>query len=73
MFYFTVGYVLQNINLHCTLRAVRLVAGLSPLRRGLIPGPFHVGFVADKVALEQVYLRVLRFPVSINSPTLHSN
>jgi hypothetical protein len=34
-----------------------LVAGLS-LR---MPGSMHVGFVVDKVALGQVFLRVLRF------------
>jgi hypothetical protein len=45
----------------CKNRAVpwlrSLVAGLSPRRPGLI----HVGFVVDKVALGQVFLRVLRF------------
>jgi hypothetical protein len=31
------------------------------------PGSVHVGFVADKVALGQVFLRVLQFsPVSIS-------
>jgi hypothetical protein len=40
--------------------AVRLVTGLSPRRPGFAPGSLHVGFV-DKVALEQVSLRVLRF------------
>jgi hypothetical protein len=40
-----------------------LVAGLSPRRPGLI----HVRFVVDKVALGQVFLRVLRFsPVNIS-------
>jgi hypothetical protein len=44
-----------------------LVAGLSPRRPGFAPGSVHVGFVVDKVALEQVYLRVLRVsPVSIS-------
>ena len=33
------------------------------------PSPVRVGFVVDKVALEQVFLRVHRlFPVSIISP-----
>jgi hypothetical protein len=46
----------------------RLVAGLSPRTPGLI----HMGFVVDKVALGQVFLRVLRFsPVSIIPPLLH--
>jgi hypothetical protein len=46
----------------------RLVAGLS-LRR---PGSVHVGFVVDKVALGQVFPRVLRFsPVNLIPPVLH--
>jgi hypothetical protein len=43
-----------------------LVAGLSPRRTGFAPGSIHVGFVVDKVALGQVFLRVLRFPLSIS-------
>jgi hypothetical protein len=39
----------------------RLVAGLPPRRRGFDPGSVHVGFVMDKVALGQVFPRVLRF------------
>jgi hypothetical protein len=39
----------------------RLVGGLSPWRPGFTPGSIHVGFVVDKVALAQVFLRVLRF------------
>jgi hypothetical protein len=38
-----------------------LVTGLSPRRSGFAPGSIHVGFVVDKVALGQVFLRVLRF------------
>jgi hypothetical protein len=38
-----------------------LVAGLSPRRPGFAPGSIHVGIVVDKVALGQVFLRVLRF------------
>ena len=34
----------------------RLVAGLSPRRPGFDPGPVHVRFVVDKVALGQVFL-----------------
>jgi hypothetical protein len=43
-----------------------LVAGLSPRRPGFAAGSIHVGFVVDKVALEQVFLRVLRFPLPIS-------
>jgi hypothetical protein len=38
-----------------------LVAGLSPRRPRFAPGSIHVGFVVVKVALGQVFLRVLRF------------
>jgi hypothetical protein len=52
----------------------RLVSGLSPRRPGLDPGSFHVGFVVDKVALGQVFLRVLRFyPVNFIPPVLNQN
>jgi hypothetical protein len=48
-----------------------LVAALSPRRPGFAPGSIHVGFVVDKVAVGQVFLRVLRFsPVSIIPPSL---
>jgi hypothetical protein len=44
-----------------------LVASLSPRRPRFAPGSFHVGFVVDKVALGQVFVRVLRFsPVDIS-------
>jgi hypothetical protein len=50
----------------------RLVTGLSPRRPGFDPGSVHVGFVVDKVALGQAFLRVLRFsPVSLIPPVLH--
>jgi hypothetical protein len=50
----------------------RLIAGLSPRRPGFDSGSVHVGFVVDKVALGQVFLRVLRFsPVSFIPPVLH--
>jgi hypothetical protein len=39
----------------------RLAAGLPPWRPGFDPGSVHVGFVVDKVALGQVFPRVLRF------------
>jgi hypothetical protein len=35
----------------------RLVPGLSPRSSGFTPGSIHVGFVVDKVALGQVFLR----------------
>jgi hypothetical protein len=44
----------------------RLIAGLSPRRPGFAPGSVRVRFVVDKVALGQVSLQVLRFPLSIS-------
>jgi hypothetical protein len=50
----------------------QLVAGLSLQRAGFDPGSFHVGFVVDKVALGQVFLRVLQFSlVNFIPPVLH--
>jgi hypothetical protein len=50
----------------------RLVAGLSPQRPGFDPGSVRVGFVVDKVALEQVLSRVIRFsPANFIPPVLH--
>jgi hypothetical protein len=50
----------------------RLVAGLSLSRPGSDPGSVHVGFVVEKVALGQVFPRVLRFsPVSFIPPVFH--
>jgi hypothetical protein len=44
----------------------------SPRRPGFDPGLVHVGFVVDKVALRQVFPRVLRFsPVNFIPPVLH--
>ena len=41
---------------------------------GFDPGPVHMGFVVDKVALGQACLRVLQFsPVSIILPVLRIN
>jgi hypothetical protein len=34
-------------------------------RLGFAPGSVHVGFVVDKLALGQVFLRVFRFPLSV--------
>jgi hypothetical protein len=48
-------------------RAMSLVAGLPPLRTVFETGPTHVGFVVDKVALGQVFLRVIWFsPVNVS-------
>jgi hypothetical protein len=48
-----------------------LVAGLSPRKSGFASGLIRVGFVVDKVALGQVFLRVLLFsPVNIIPPSL---
>jgi hypothetical protein len=56
-------------------------AGLSLRWLGLVPRPFHVGFVVSKITLEQVYFRVLRFSQAVSflhcsilihsPPTLH--
>jgi hypothetical protein len=45
----------------------RLVAGFSPWRPGFDPWSVHVGFVVDKVALGQVFLRVAGFPCQFHS------
>jgi hypothetical protein len=50
----------------------RLVAGLPPRRPGFDRGSVHVGFVVDKVALGQGFLRVLLFfPCQFIPPVLH--
>ena len=52
----------------------QLVAGLWLRRTVLDPRPVHERSVVDKVAVGQVYLRVLRFsPVSIIPPMLHTH
>jgi hypothetical protein len=49
-----------------------LVTGFSPRRLGFDPRSVRFGFVANKVALKQVFPRVLRFfPVSFIPPVLH--
>jgi hypothetical protein len=51
--------------------AVSLAASHVKVLSGLDPGPVYVRFVMDKVAMEQVILRALRFfPVKIISPTI---
>jgi hypothetical protein len=50
----------------------RSVAGLSPRRAGLDSGSVHVGFVVDKMAMGQVFPRVLMFSaVNFVPPVLH--
>jgi hypothetical protein len=50
----------------------RLVAGLAQRRPGFDPGSVHVRFVVDRVALEEVFPRVLRFsPVNFIPPVHH--
>lgn len=57
----------------------RLVMGLSPRRPWFDPRSVHVGFVVDKVALAQVYLRSLRLhtlriiPSVLHTHLLHVN
>jgi hypothetical protein len=46
-------------------RLRRLIAGLSQRRPGFDPGSVHVGFVVDKEALAQIFLRVLRLSLSV--------
>jgi hypothetical protein len=47
----------------------QLVTGLSPLRTGFAAGAVYVGFMVDRVALEQIFLRFIRFsPVNIFPP-----
>jgi small ligand-binding sensory domain FIST len=43
----------------------RLVAGLSPRRPVLASRSAYVGFVVNKVALEQVFYEFFVFPLSI--------
>jgi hypothetical protein len=40
----------------------RLVAGFPPRRPGFEPGSGQVGFVVDKVAVEQVFSEYVGFP-----------
>jgi hypothetical protein len=49
-----------------------LAAALPPRRAGFDPWSVHVGFVVDKVVLEQVLRQVIRFsPVNFIPPLLH--
>ena len=61
-----------NLNMQAVPWLRRLVAGLSPRRPGFDLGSVHVGFVVDKVALGQIFPRILRFsPVNLIPPVLH--
>jgi hypothetical protein len=56
-----------NVSMNMALPWLRrLVAGLSPRRPGFDPGSVLVRFVVDKLALGQVFLRVVGFPLSIS-------
>jgi hypothetical protein len=51
----------------------RLVAGLSPRRPVLDPGPVSLRFVMGRVALGQVLLPAAQFsPVIVGPPVLHT-
>lgn len=43
----------------------RLIARISPLRPGFNPRPFYVAWVVRKVAMRQVFVTVLLFPLSV--------
>jgi hypothetical protein len=60
--YFTLS-VAQSITYanRAVLWLRRLVVGLCPRNPSFSPSSVHMGFVADKVALGQIFLRVLRF------------
>jgi hypothetical protein len=67
---------LLSPQIYCMAVAVpwlrRLVGGLSPRRPKFDPRSVHVGFAVDKVALGQVFPRVLRFsPVNFIPSVLH--
>lgn len=44
----------------------KLVAGLSLRRNRFDAGSVHVGFVVEEISLEQDFLQVLRFPLSVS-------
>jgi hypothetical protein len=79
LFYILVAYFLEEICYHTkfhglslisiSITSVWLVAGLPPQRPGFTSGQ-HVGFVVDKVALGQVFLQVLQFPLPIIIPPI---
>ena len=68
----TMMHLIFIINVVPWLR--RLVAGLSLRRSGFCSWPIHMGFVVNKVALGQAFLRMSRFsPVSIIAPMLRTH
>jgi hypothetical protein len=55
------------------LRFTRLVAFLSPMRLGIDSMSEHVGFVVDRVAMEQVFLPdYLNFLFSLSLQQYHT-
>jgi len=48
------------------LQLRQVVTGLSPQMTGLKPGPVHIRFTADKVAMGQVLLQVFQLPLSVS-------
>jgi hypothetical protein len=49
-------------------------SGLSTRKPGFAPGSAQVGFMVDRMALGQVYFRVLRIsPLNIIQPWLHNH
>jgi hypothetical protein len=50
--------------------AQAIIAGLSKRRRGFAPGPIHVGFVVDEVAVGQVFSEFFDFPLSVYHSTV---
>jgi hypothetical protein len=69
--YYVKSVQLWRWRLYVPPRLKLLVAGLSSRSSRFEPGSIHVGFVVDRVALGQVFLRDLRFsPVSIIPPSL---
>lgn len=75
LLYFTLlGRTLSHQNTGAAQVILQLVHLLLIVRLGFIPGGEHVGFVMNKVALEQAVLQELWFslPVII-SPVLHSH
>jgi len=75
---YTLPYFASPPNFCCNKEAVPLlrrpVAGLLLRRSGFDPGSVHVRFVVEKVAMRQVFLRVLPVRrVSINPLMLHAH
>jgi hypothetical protein len=66
----------QMGRLICLILVKRLVVGFPLLQSLFEPGSDQVGFVVDKLALGQVFLRAFRFPLLIfippNSPSSQS-